>query len=113
MSGLTDASKSLLLSQIRQVSANFNETAFKQLMKKFLILQQTVHFSELEDWLKQLDKEDVHLSHGILAVLYFSVADYDNSAFEAVVVEEYFPDTNLWKNLSVNAIILGAFEIKP
>ncbi len=108
---LNDQKKNDLLLKIQKISTDFEYTELKSLLREFLILKESVIFSELEQWLKELIEKDLPLAHGILAVLYYSIGDYDNAAFEANSADYHFGKTEIWSNLFEHSILAGAEEL--
>ncbi|HDQ22842.1 MAG TPA: hypothetical protein ENN28_02585 [Candidatus Uhrbacteria bacterium] len=102
---LTEEKKALLFSKIQKLSENFSDESFEKLMLEIAPLDS----ANLELWLKDL-REDLPLAYGILALLYYSRGEYILAFWEAVMVKNFFPDNEMWKNLILHLIVDGALN---
>jgi hypothetical protein len=88
----TKNKKAILKQKIKEINDNFDFQAFTELVKDFKILKANVIFSEIEQWLFELlRKEDFHVINGILAVLYFEMANFEDAQQYAELSQEFFP----------------------
>jgi len=100
MATLSAEQKIYLKDKIIEVSNNFTGKSFFSLVEEFKIIMSIVPFTEIENWLFQLIRqENIAIVNGLLADLYYGSANYEDARQYAALARDYFAKLPLWDEI--------------
>jgi len=95
---------------LRELNNAFSDEGLISVFEVFKSLTYSASFLEVEAWLNQLmTREELPIIHGILAMLYLGIDDFERAKEHALMADKKFPDTEIWLNI-INSSIWLNFE---